>query len=402
MSATNTANVLLAEIVKPRRQKTNPAHHPNLDYIGLEHVEAHSMRLLGTVPATQMKSAANKFFAGDVLYSRLRPYLNKIWRADRDGLCSSEFIVMPGNDLVDADFLQYRLNAHDFVSFASHLNAGDRPRVDFEQIGAFSIELPTEIQQQQRIVAEIEKQFTRLDAGVAALKRAQANLKRYRAAVLKAACEGKLVPTEANWKQTKLGEVLLGIEAGRSFKCEERPPKPDEVGVVKVSAVTWGTYNEMESKTCLDADRMEERFFVQPNDFLFSRANTIELIGACVIAKKITLRVMLSDKILRFRFSEEVNPGWILYWLRSQFGRREIERLATGNQMSMRNIGQDRIRQIAIKLPPLAEQHRIVVEVERRLSVIEEMEAAVSANLRRAARLRQAVLQRAFSGDLPS
>ena len=46
-------------------------------------------------------------------------------------------------------------------------------------------------------MAEIEKQFTRLDAGVAALRRVQANLKRYRAAVLKAACEGKLVPTEA-------------------------------------------------------------------------------------------------------------------------------------------------------------------------------------------------------------
>jgi hypothetical protein len=46
-------------------------------------------------------------------------------------------------------------------------------------------------------VAEIEKQFTRLEAGVAALRRVQANLKRYRAAVLKAACEGRLVPTEA-------------------------------------------------------------------------------------------------------------------------------------------------------------------------------------------------------------
>ena len=51
--------------------------------------------------------------------------------------------------------------------------------------------------EQHRIVAEIEKQFTRLDASVAALKRVQANLKRYRGSVLKAACEGRLVPTEA-------------------------------------------------------------------------------------------------------------------------------------------------------------------------------------------------------------
>jgi len=53
------------------------------------------------------------------------------------------------------------------------------------------------LNEQRRIVAEIETQFTRLDASVAALKRSRANLKRYRAAVLKAACEGRLVPTEA-------------------------------------------------------------------------------------------------------------------------------------------------------------------------------------------------------------
>jgi type I restriction enzyme S subunit len=256
--------------------------------------------------------------------------------------------------------------------------------------------------EQRRIVAEIEKQFTRLEAGVAALQRVQANLKRYRAAVLKAACEGRLVPTKGDWKATTLRDVLVGIETGKSFKCEERPPTGSEVGVVKVSAVTWGTYDELESKTCLDPHRIEDRYLVSVNDFLFSRANTIELIGACVIARKVTLRVMLSDKILRFRFSSTVEPRWVLYWLRSEFGRSEIERLATGNQESMRNIGQDRIRQIATKIPPLAEQTRIVVEVERRLSVVEGIEATVEANLKRAARLRQSVLQKAFTGELVS
>ena len=72
------------------------------------------------------------------------------------------------------------------------------------------------LSEQRRIVAEIEKQFTRLEAGVAALRRVQANLKRYRAAVLKAACEGRLVPTEAELAKTgkrkatfETGEALL-------------------------------------------------------------------------------------------------------------------------------------------------------------------------------------------------
>jgi type I restriction enzyme, S subunit len=254
--------------------------------------------------------------------------------------------------------------------------------------------------EQHRIVAEIEQQFTRLDAGVAALRRTQANLKRYRAAVLKAACEGRLVPTATKtWKEGTLRDVLVGIEAGKSFRCEERPPTKSEIGVVKVSSVTWGTYDELESKTCQDVDRVEVRYLVKPGDFLFSRANTIQLIGKCVIAQQVTVRVMLSDKILRFHFSTAVIPSWILYWLRSDFGRHEIERLSTGNQESMRNIGQERIRQIVVRLPSLDEQTRIIAEVERRLSVVEELETVMNANLQRATRLRKSVLQKAFSGE---
>ena len=81
-------------------------------------------------------------------------------------------------------------------------------------------------------------------------------------------------------------------------------------------------------------------------------------------------------------------------------GRNDIQRLSTGNQESMRNIGQDRIKQIRIPLPPLSEMGRISAEVERRLSVIDELEIQVEANLKRAERLRQAILKRAFEGKL--
>jgi type I restriction enzyme S subunit len=203
-----------------------------------------------------MKSSANRFCTGDVLYSRLRPYLNKVWHADRDGLCSSEFIVLPGNDSVDANFLRYRLNSRDFVSFANSLNAGDRPRVDFDQISSFCLP-PFSLSSQQRIVAEIEKQFTRLDAGVAALRRVQANLKRYRAAVLKAACEGKLVPTEAELakkRKTKYetGEQLLArifTERRQNWQGRGKYKEPTVPDTAELSSLpdgwTWATIEEL-------------------------------------------------------------------------------------------------------------------------------------------------------------
>ena len=294
------------------------------------------------------------------------------------------------------------------------------------------------------IVAEIEKQFSRLDEAVANLQRVKANLKRYKAAILKAAVEGRLVETEASiarregrnyetgeqllqrileerkevlkgkqvtvnhvqatelpdcpegWMWSSCDAAINSIDAGASFKCEERPPVQGEVGVLKVSALTWGIYDECESKTCKDTVRIEEKFLVRDGDFLFSRANTIELVGACVIVGKVTKQLMLSDKTLRFNINKCVLPEWLQICLRSSFGRSEIERLATGNQESMRNIGQERIRQIRIPLPPLTEQVRIVAGVDRHMSIVCEVEAAVDTNFHRGKSLRQSMLRKSF------
>lgn len=261
------------------------------------------------------------------------------------------------------------------------------------------------LHEQEEIVAELEKQFSRLDEAVANLKRVKANLEHYTAAILQCAVEGRVSrdgsvsaePPE-DWIWGSCGDVIESIQAGASFKCVERPPMDGEVGVVKVSAVTWGEFDELESKTCLDPERVREELFIRPEDFLFSRANTIELVGACVIAKTVTKSLMLSDKILRFRLSAHLDPIWLLICLRSRFGRSEIERLATGNQESMRNIGQDRIRQIRLPIPLLTEQRGIAAEVDRRLSIVRELEFEVDAQLRRAELLRQAVLTQLIAG----
>ncbi len=390
--------VMLCDIADFQMGQAPPGDASNFDGLGTIFVKAGEFGPVHPVVREWTTKPLRFAKSGDVLICVVGATAGKLNLGIDCAIGRSVAAIRLGSQTFDR-FIYYQL-----IPKVLDLRAGSTGSaqgvINRNMLASIKIVLPP-LHEQHRIVAEIERQFTRLDAGVAALRRVQANLKRYRAAVLKAACEGRLVPTgTANWRTGLLGEVLVNIETGKSFKCEERPPTEHEVGVVKVSSVTWGTYNELESKTCLDPTRVESKYFVAPDDFLFSRANTIELIGACVIAQKVNLKAMLSDKILRFKFSPEVTPRWVLYWLRSEFGRAEITRLATGNQESMRNIGQERIRQIAIAVPPLPDQVRVVTEVERRLSVIESLEAVVSANLQRAARLRQSILQKAFAGEL--
>src|SRR4051812_17149309 len=113
----------LGEATKPMQKRVNPQDHPTLSYIGMEDIEAHSMRLLGTISAKEMKSAADTFLPGDVLYGRLRPYLNKVYLPGFEGLCSTEFIVFRKVPHIYSTYLQYFLNSWDFVNFANSLNA---------------------------------------------------------------------------------------------------------------------------------------------------------------------------------------------------------------------------------------------------------------------------------------
>jgi len=183
--------VRLGEVTNPVQKRVNPQEYPDAPYIGMENVEAHTMRLLGTIPAVQMKSAAESFCAGDVLYGRLRPYLNKVLCPDFDGLCSTEFIVFRKTTNIHSKYFQFFLNSWAFVTFANSLNAGDRPRVKFEQLADYPFPLPP-LAEQKRIVAELEQRLTVVAQVEAAIQAALTRSARLRQAILKRAFRGEL------------------------------------------------------------------------------------------------------------------------------------------------------------------------------------------------------------------
>jgi type I restriction enzyme S subunit len=280
------------------------------------------------------------------------------------------------------------------------------PHIEPTLLWNFELVLPP-LPEQQAIVAKIEELLSELENGKEQLLIAQQQLKVYRQSLLKWAFEGKLTNRNVKedelpkgWQLVKLGEYLEKIEAGKSFKCDERTPQLYEVGVLKVSAVTWQVFNENESKTVIDNDKINENYFVKIDDFLFSRANTLDLIGAAVIVHSVERKLLLSDKTLRFLFKKEILKPYALHYLRSQKGRREIQRLSSGNQESMRNIGQERIKQIEFPLPTLKEQQLIVSELESKLTVCDKIEETISQSLQQSETLKQSILKKAFEGRL--
>lgn len=315
-----------------------------------------------------------------------------------------------------------------------------------KQLCELPVVLPP-LQEQQSIVAEIEKHATRLDAAVTSLQRARVNLKRYRASVLKTACEGRLVPTEAELarregRDYEPASVLLDRtlrerrerregQEKRGGKYREPqppdtsnlPPLPEgwvwasigqcfgvHVGATPSRArseywggnIPWVSSGEVAfSRVRQTRETITENGFNGANLGLHppgtvllgmigegkTRGQVAILdIAACHNQNSAAIRVSETDLV----------PEYLYYFLWSEY-EHVRKRGSGGNQPAL---NRSRVEEIAFPLPPLAEQRRIVAEVERHLSVIQAAEEIVEGNLKRADRLRQAILRRAFEGQL--
>ncbi|NOT95986.1 MAG: restriction endonuclease subunit S [Nitrospira sp.] len=317
-----------------------------------------------------------------------------------------------------------------------------------ELSGAKAKQLPIPLAppgQQQSIVAEIEKQFSRLDEAVANLKRVKANLKRYKASVLKAAVEGKL--TE-DWRTqhpdvepaSKLLERILA-ERQESWVSKRKYKEPFEIDTTVLSPLPKGwIWAPLEAiSEAIGGFAFESKNFTSTGFQVIKMANIrmgridisqkpsfIQDVEADVAAKYglidgdlvVTLTgtrkkqdygyvavvknakgLLLNQRIARLRPADGVLPQFLELALQSDDYRNRFFAYETGN-VGQGNVGMGAVTKVPITLAPFAEQQHIVAEVERRLSVIEELETVVEANLTRADRLRQAILQKAFKGEL--
>lgn len=192
---------------------------------------------------------------------------------------------------------------------------------------------------------------------------------------------------------TTLGDVLLGIEAGKSFQTSDVLAKEDELGVLKVSAVTWSAFKPEEAKA-VSGYTPETHHRVRRDDLLISRANTRELVGAVVLVEDDYPNRLLSDKTLRLITDRtKADKPYLLYALRSAEARAHIEHFATGTSDSMRNIAQGVITSIPITLPDLDTQRRIARQLNDQLAAVEDARQAATAQLRELTQLANALIR---------
>ncbi len=336
-------------------------------------------------------SGARVMPAGSVLFSSRAP-IGYVAIASNPVSTNQGFKSFVLHENLTSDFVYY------YLQYAKKMAVALASGTTFLEISAkkaaqIPIPIPP-LAEQRRIVAEIEKQFTRLNAGVVALRRVQANLKRYRAAVLNAACDGRIVSGKSGpWKQMPLEEACANVTDGD----HQPPPKvSDGIPFLTIGNISSGRLDFSDTRfvpyeyfSQIKTDRVP-----RTNDVLYSVVGATIGIPVLVNTER---QFCFQRHIALLKPSPAIMPKFLWAFMASPKTYREAWAKTTGSAQP--TLPLKALRSLVISLPPLAEQTQIVAEVERRLSVVEEFKTVVAANLQRATRLRQSILRKAFSNS---
>jgi type I restriction enzyme S subunit len=261
-----------------------------------------------------------------------------------------------------------------------------------ELSGANAKKLPipiAPIDEQRRIVAELEKQLSRLDEAVANLKRVKASISRYRAAALSDAAG-----SDGRWPSCRIADLLSErIVNGLSVK---ESPAPTSVRALRLSAMSeFGLHYADYRFLPVDPASVGD-ILVEEGDFFVSRGNgSLALVGRGTTAQAPPFPVIFPDTMMRLRFTDAEVARWVATLWPSRHVRRQIEQRVK-TTAGIYKIAQPQVASISVPLPPAPERERIVAEVDRRFSIAREVEAEIEVNLRREQGLRHALLSRAF------
>jgi type I restriction enzyme, S subunit len=203
-----------------------------------------------------------------------------------------------------------------------------------------------------------------------------------------------------DWSMVPIALLVDRVEAGKSFTCLPRHAREDEWGVIRVSAMSWGSFRPEEHKAVPHGRSINPTHEIHRGDLLVSRANTVELVGASVLVDETRPKLLLSDKSLRLIPHPKISKHWLNYALRSPMTRRQFTADATGTSDSMRNLSQKKILGAMVGLPPTDEQEEIVRRVSHLMRGAVAVAERIGAVDRQISSVSKAVLANAFQrGD---
>lgn len=339
------------------------------------------------------KSSKNKLKVlkkGSILFAKsgMSAMMNRAYLIEKDAYYVSHLAsVTPNNSVLDSRFCYYFLK---HFKTSKLIKDSAYPSIGLPDIE--NIEIPLPPLSIQKRIAEI------LDAADALRRKDQELLRKYDelAQAIFIDMFGDPVKNEKGWEVKRLGLCIQNIIAGSSYGGEDKVLDEDELGVLKISAVTKGYFNPREFKAVKKQQITKEIITVKKGDLLFSRANTRELVGATCIVDKDYSKLFLPDKLWKIELKNNSDSAFINYLLKQETVRYELNKTATGTSGSMLNISMPKLKELLIILPPASKQ----LEFRDKIIKLSDNVILCQTIQIKSETLFDSLLQQAFKGEL--
>ncbi len=400
---------------------------PDRWVVELEDIERDTSKIISrrTVKQRKPQSSKNEFKAGDVLYGKLRPYLNKVIHVELGGYCSSEIIALDSGEL-DARYLFHFLKSPSFLSYVSATTHGVRmPRLGTAQAKAAPFPLAP-ANEQRRIASKLDSVLAQTDTLKGRLSTLSTLTKRLRYSILTAAASGALTQ---GWRDSdcaedneSASEYLRRILESRRAAPRTRfklPVMPDtETRHIDVPE-SWIVASVSSFAECLDSmrvpvkkelrvadagtypyfgangevDRVDE--FIFDDDLVLVTEDETFYGRVKPIAYMYSGKCWVNNHVHALRAHDRIGQSYLCYtlmhydvtpWLTGTTGRAKLTQAA--------------LMALPIGVPPPAEQAEIVRRVEQLFAIADQLESKNATTRMRIDALTQSLLAKAFCGEL--
>ena len=348
----------LGEVCNLRRESINPTENLHFPYVGLEHIDSGVPNLLRFGKANEVKSSKSKFYPNDVLYGKLRPYLDKAAISECEGFCSTDILVIQNKTNFDSYFLVYLLHTNEFLDHAIRTTKGvNHPRTSWQSVTEFIFSLPP-LEEQRAIATTLRTIQTAKEA-----RQKELALERERKAALMDYLFTHGTRNEPR-KQTELGEIpeswdisklgdLGEINGGGTPSTKVPEYWNGEIAWLVPSEVTKnkGIYisKTVRHITQLGLNDCASKLFPIGTVMMTSRAT----IGEVVINQ---VPMATNQGFINIGCHENLTDNEFLgYWIKKN--KTALEALGSG--VTFKEISRSTFKTIKISLPPLDEQKTI-------------------------------------------
>ncbi len=340
--------------------------------IELKHINQDTGTLNDYISSDERKSTKNKFYPGQILFGKLRPYLRKFWRADFEGVCSSEIWVLEGKKNCINDYLFHLIQTHRFDQIANVSSGTKMPRADWNFISDYPFAIPP-VSEQKEIVSLLEI----WDQAISILEDLVNKKNRHKKALMQQLLSGKKRFPEFE------NESWVEIELGNEFQRVTQKNENEEITNVLTISAQDGLVSQTEYYDKSVASKDLSRYIVlQKGDFAYNKSYSDGYpLGAIKRLEEYESGV-LSPLYICFRIdSPKINSDFMTHFFENGGLDHDIYKIARegARNHGLLNVNIKDFFKISFKIPQIEEQKRIAEVLNKAKKEIELLEQELEA-----------------------